>query len=186
MANITEEHLHHLARRHHATMRKLDGMREQITGISHHAFSLAETGAGAWLGGAIEGKYDGYALGPLPINLLAGIGFLVAGYAKLGGATYSQHFENFGNGLVSSWAAAIGYAFGKRWRETGKAFGGGGHPWAQPYAEGGWSGGPPPGPGPAMPPPPPPPDAQASGAISNAEMAAIVARMQQAANAPAR
>jgi len=27
--NITEEHLHHMARRHHATMKKLDGLREK-------------------------------------------------------------------------------------------------------------------------------------------------------------
>lgn len=146
MAHITEEHLAHMARRHHATMKKLDTLRETVMGASHHAFSLVETGAGAWFGGMIEGKWNGPSVGPLPINLLAGVGFLVAGYAKLGGATYSQHFENFGNGLVSSWAAAIGYAFGKRWRETGKMLGGGGHPWAHPY-ENGWS---------STPPPPPP------------------------------
>src|SRR5947207_10358685 len=181
MAHITEEHLAHMARRHHATMKKLDTLRETVMGASHHAFSLVETGAGAWLGGMIEGKTGGYALGPLPVNLLAGIGLLVVGYGKFAGVAYSQHFENLGNGLVGSWFAAIGYAFGKRWKETGKAFGGGGHPWGHPY-DNGW--GPAPGAVPAMPPPPPPP--QASGALSDAEMAAIVARMQQAAGAPAR
>jgi hypothetical protein len=161
MAHITEEHLHHMARRHHATMQKLDGLREQITGYAQKSFGLLETGAGAWAGGLIEGRYGGAALGPLPYNLLAGVGFLIAGYANLGGDTYSKHLENIGNGFIASYTSALGYAFGKRWRETGKAFGGGGNPWLSPY-ENGWPKGkveaaqtafqeaPP------MPPPPPP------------------------------
>jgi hypothetical protein len=137
MANITEEHLHHMARRHHATMKKLDGIREKIAGISGHAFNTIETGAGAWLGGAFEGKTAGMALGPLPINLLAGGVLLFAGYTNLAKG-YSEHLSNLGNGLLASYTAALGYAFGKRWRETKQVFGGGGHPWAHPY-ENGWT-----------------------------------------------
>ena len=137
MAQITEEHLHHMARRHHATMQKLDGIREKFSGYAQKSFGLLETGAGAWAGGLIEGRFGGAALGPLPINLLAGAGFLIAGYAGLGGEKYSEHFNNLGNGLVASYTSAIGYAFGKRWKETGKMLGGGGHPWAHPY-ENGW------------------------------------------------
>jgi hypothetical protein len=159
MAHITEEHLHHMARRHHATMQKLEGLRGTITGYAQRSFGLLETGGGAWVGGLIEGKWGGAALGPLPYNLLAGVGFLIAGYANLGGDTYSKHFENVGNGLVASYTSALGYAFGKRWRETGKAFGGGGNPWLSPY-ENGWPKPPvvaPNGaPAPMGPPPPPP------------------------------
>ncbi len=171
MANITEERLHHMARRHHATMKKLDGIREKVTGYAQKGFGLLETGVGAWGGGMLEGRTGGAAFGPLPVNLLVGAGLLVAGYAKLGGDTYSEHFNNLGNGFVGSYFAALGYAFGKRWKETGKVLGGGGHPWAHPY-ENGW-----------------PHEAAAApavhGDLSQAQMAAIVQRMQQAAAAPA-
>ena len=137
MANITEEHLHHMARRHHATMQKLDGIREKVAGYAQKSFGVLETGAGAWGGGLLEGLTGGKAVGPIPLNLLAGAGLLVMGYANLGGEKYSEHFQNLGNGFVGSYLAATGYAFGKRWQETGKPFGGGGHPYTQPY-ENGW------------------------------------------------
>jgi hypothetical protein len=165
MTTITHEHLHHLARRHHATMQKLDSLRGRISGMAQRGFGTLETGAGAWLGGMLEGKTGGMALGPVPINLLAGAVFLAVGYTNLASDKYSDHLSNLGNGLVGSWAAATGYAFGKRWKETGKLLGGGGHPWSQPYA-------PTAAPG-------------VSGALSQNEMAEIVARMQQAAAAPA-
>ena len=88
------------------------------------------------------------SVGPLPVNLLIGAGLLVAGYANLGGEKYSEHFNNLGNGFVGSYLAATGFAFGKRWKETGKILGGGGHPWTHPY-ENGWPKG-----GAETPPPP--------------------------------
>jgi hypothetical protein len=179
MANITSEHLHHMARRHHATMQKLDGLQATIKTYAQKSYGLLETGGGAWLGGLIEGKFGGAALGPLPYNLLAGVGFLVAANMKVGGDTYAKHFENLGNGLVASYTSALGYSFGKRWRETGKAFGGGGSPWLSPY-ENGW---------------PKPPLAAASAPTAAgqwptsdptpAQMAAIAQQMQAAANSPA-
>ena len=181
MANITEEHLHHMARRHHATMQKLDGIRVKISGYAQKSFGLLETGAGAWAGGMLEGRTGGMSVGPLPINLLVGAGLLVAGYANLGGERYSEHFNNLGNGFVGSYLAATGYAFGKRWKETGKILGGGGHPWTQPYengwpkggeapkAAGDWTGG----------------AYVGQGDLSESQMAAIVQRMQAAAAAPA-
>jgi hypothetical protein len=179
MANITTEHLHHMARRHHATMQKLDSLRAKITDYAHKSFGLLETGAGAWVGGLVEGKFGGAALGPLPYNLLAGVGFLVAGHMNLGGVQYSKHLENIGNGMVASYTSALGYSFGKRWRETGKAFGGGGSPWMHPY-ENGW-----------------PKHLQGAAAApvagqwpttdpTPAQMAAIAQQMQAAAAAPVR
>jgi hypothetical protein len=126
MANITEEHLHHMARRHHATMQKLDTIREKITGFSRHAFGTLEVGAGAWAGGLIEGRFNGWALGPLPANLLAGAVLLFAGHTKLAKdrlGDNSDHLINVGNGLLASYTAALGYNFGKNWREGKKLFG---------------------------------------------------------------
>ena len=150
MAHITEEHLHHMARRHHATMQKLDGLRERFAGITQRSIGTIETGVAAWLGGAIEGKTAGAALGPVPLNLGAGALMLVAAHLDLAGNQWSEHLNNIGNGFIGSYLAATGYAFGKRWRETGKLIGGGGNPWTQPY-ENGWPK------VPVTPPPAPPP-----------------------------
>ena len=129
---ITEEHLHHMARRHHATMQKLEGIKERSKHFFKKSFSTLETGAGAWIGGLIEGRWGGPSIGPLPVNLIAGAALLVAAHANLAG-DYSEDCNNLGNGFIGSYLAATGYAFGKRWRDTKQAFGGGGHPFAQPY-----------------------------------------------------
>jgi hypothetical protein len=132
MANITEEHLHHMAKRHHATMQKFDALRGKFAGMTSRFVSTLETGAGAWLGGAIEGRTGGATVGPLPINLGVGALLLVGGHFSVAG-DWSEHLNHLGNGFVGSYLAASGYAFGKRWKETGKMLGSGGHPWAQPY-----------------------------------------------------
>lgn len=164
MANITEEHLHHMAKRHHSTMKKLDGLREKFSGITERFVGTIEVGAGAWLGGAIEGRTGGGTVLRVPINLGVGALLLAAGHLDLAGDQWSGHLNNLGNGLVGSYVAATGYAFGKRWKDTGKLFGGGGHPWTSPYET-------------ALPPP------AVHGDLSEAQMAAIVQRMQQAAAA---
>lgn len=128
-----------MAQRHHATMKKLEGLREKMTGAAGHVAKVLEVGAGAWLGGAIEGRTAGASVGPLPVNLLAGIALVGASHLKpVENSGRSDDLNNLGNGFIGSYFAATGYAFGKRWKETGKVFGGGGHPWAHPY-ENGWS-----------------------------------------------
>jgi len=184
MANITAEHLHHMAKRHHATMKELDGLRAKFSGFTKGFVSTLETGAGAWIGGAIEGKTGGGTVMNVPWNLGAGLVLLAAGHLNLAGEQYSEHLNNVGNGFVGSYVAATGYAFGKRWRETGKLTGGGGHPFTSPY-ESGWSQeqtGPGPGPGPGLAAGPATP---VQGNLSQEQMAAIVQRMQAAAGAPA-
>ena len=118
-------------------MQKLDGLREKFAGITGRSIGTLETGVAAWLGGAIEGRTAGGSLGPVPINLGAGALLLVAGHLDLAGGQWSEHLNNIGNGFIGSYLAATGYAFGKRWKETGKMLGGGGSPWTQPY-ENGW------------------------------------------------
>ena len=136
MAHITEEHLHHMARRHHATMQKLDGIKEKIASYTHRGLGTLEIAGGAWVGGVLEGRSGGGSLGPIPFNLGIGAAFLIAGYAGLA-KEHSDHLTNVGNGFLGSYLAASGYAFGKRWKDTGKILGGGGHPYTQPY-ETGW------------------------------------------------
>jgi len=119
-------------------MKKLDGLRDKFAGITSRFVNTIETAAGAWLGGAIEGRTGGAAIGPLPVNLGVGALLLVGGHLNLAGGQYSEHLNQLGNGFVGSYLAATGYAFGKRWKETGKILGGGGHPWVHPY-ENGWA-----------------------------------------------
>lgn len=173
MANITEEHLHHMARRHHATMKKLDEMREEHSGRRQRFLGMFETGAGAWIGGAIEGRTGGGTLLKVPVNLGVGALLLAVGHLNVLDDKWAPHLNNLGNGFIGSYVAATGYAFGKRWKETKSMFGGGGHPWTSPY-ENGWPQGAPEASGPAV-----------HGELDEAQMAAIVQRMQQAAAAPA-
>lgn len=126
-------------------MQKLDGLREKFAGITGRFVGTVETAAGAWLGGAIEGRTAGGTVLNVPINLGAGVLFLVAGHLEMAGRDWSDHLNNLGNGFIGSYLAATGYAFGKRWKETGKLLGGGGHPWAHPY-ENGWAPAAPPAP----------------------------------------
>lgn len=161
MANITEEHLHHMAKRHHATMKKYDGLREKLAHRAGFLFGTLETATGAWLGGAIEGRTGGMTVLKVPVNLGAGALLLVAGHLDLAGPQWSGHLNNVGNGLIGSYLAAVGFAFGKRWKESGKIWGG--HSWTTPYGE--------------------VPPAHAAGDLSEAQMAAIVQRMQAAAAA---
>ncbi len=163
MANITEEHLHHMAKRHHATMKIVDGYREKAAAFAGRFFGTFETATGAWLGGAIEGKSGGDTFLKVPYNLGLGGIALVAAHVMEGDAKTKDlagHVNNIANGLIGSYVAATGYAFGKRWKETGlkAAFSG---TFDNPYADGA------------------PPAVH--GDLSEQQMANIVARMQAAA-----
>jgi hypothetical protein len=138
MANITEEHLHHMARRHHATMQKFDGLREKLSGYARGFFSTAEVGAGSWLGGAIEGRTGGGTVLNVPINLAVGGLLIAVGHLNIAKGQYDEHLQNLGNGFFGSYIAATGYSFGKRWKESKSLFGGGGGGHFNPYSDGAW------------------------------------------------
>lgn len=113
--NIAEAQLHQMARRHHAKMQKLDGIREKISGLSIRALSTLETGAGAWVGGLMDGKLQ------LPVNLslMFGVGFILLEFTKPG-ERYRGHYGSIGNGFLGSYLARAGYRFGHRLRESRK------------------------------------------------------------------
>jgi hypothetical protein len=158
---ITEEHLHHMAKRHHDTMRKFDAYKAKFAGLASKFVSTLEVSGGAFLGGVVEGKTDGGLLMKVvPINLAAGAALLVVGHlpwAEERGV--DAHLNNVGNGLVAGYVASKGYAFGKHWHDTGKLFGDKGAT-ALPA-------------GPSAP--------VVHGEINEATMNAILARMQSAA-----
>ena len=156
--NVTEEHLHHMAKKLHHTNSKLAALKDRFSGVTERAVRTVEVGAGAWLGGLVEGRTAGGTVMHVPINLGAGIALSVAGYLDLAGNQWSGHLNNFGDGFIASYVAATGYAFGKRWKETGKLFAAKAPTALSPGV---------------------------SGDLSEAQMAAIVTRMQQAAQAAA-
>lgn len=171
MATPTMEHFRHLAERAHKSDSALKKFKDKhsarLARYAGLAFSVAETGAGAWLGGTLEGRTDGRKVGPLPLNLGVGVVLLTIGQLELADK-YSSHLLNVGNGFVGSYFAAVGYSFGKRWKESGKTFPPlwGGHSWGSPYG------------GEVAPP-------AVHGNLSQAQMDDIVNRMQAAAAAPA-
>ncbi len=122
MSDVSRVHLEHMARRHHSTMRRLEALRGKFAGMTEGAMRTIGVGAGAALGGMVEGRTAGGTVMHVPLNLAAGVGLAIAGHLDLAGA-HSRHLNNLGDGLIASYVAATGYAWGKRWRETGKLFG---------------------------------------------------------------
>ena len=116
------KHIKHLADQvvHHK--RKHEDLKGKFEAITAGTIRLAEVGAGAWLGGVLEGKTSQGTFFHVPVNL--GVGLILAGAGALDLAgDWSPHLSNLGDGFIASYAAATGYSFGKRWKETGKLFG---------------------------------------------------------------
>ena len=111
--------LHAMARRHHATMQKLDSLREIWVSRKDRLFGTLETGAGAWIAGMVKGRTEGPALGSFgkfathPLTL--GTALLALGYLD-GAGHRSDDVVAFGNGYVSSFFAAKGFEMGARMR----------------------------------------------------------------------
>lgn len=115
--NVTEEHLHRMARRHHATMQKLDGIREEIAEYSNRAFSTIETGGGAWVGGLMDGKLQW----PVSAGAVFGVGFILLDFLDFGGEKDSARYGNIGKGFLAGPLARVGYRFGQHMRERRSA-----------------------------------------------------------------
>jgi hypothetical protein len=118
---VNEQHLHHMAKRLHHSNRRFAELVGRFAGMKDGAIQTAEIGAGAWLGGLIEGKTNGGTLPVLkfvPINLGLGVGLSVLGLLDVLPRA-SAHLTNVGAGLIGSFASAKGYAWGQRWASTG-------------------------------------------------------------------
>jgi hypothetical protein len=127
-------------------------MRAKFAGVTGRFVGTLEVGTASWLGGALEGRTGGKAFGPVPLNLGAGLVLVALGHMNVGGALFakrtssadgsttesvmlasssSDHLNNLGNGFIGSYLAATGFAWGRKWKETGKMFGH--HSWSQAY-----------------------------------------------------
>ena len=111
-----EQQLRSMAARHHATMKKLDGLREQWAVRKDRFVSTLETGAGAFAAGLVQGRTEGFARDPVtkftlhPLAL--GTTILALGYLDID-ARRTDDIIHFGNGYVASYFAAKGFAFGE-------------------------------------------------------------------------
>jgi len=175
--DITEEHLHHMAKRNHGLWQKLESFKAGAARVTKNIVTPLEVGLGAWLGGVIHGKTMksvdpvtgvtiGASIGPVPFELAAGLGVLAAGHFDLAGDKMSHHLENVGTGLVAAFASNKGYAFGERWKLGG--FRAAIQPWHHAAA-------------PTLPAPAAPGAAAVHGDLSPAQMATVVETMRQAA-----
>lgn len=106
--------------------RKHQDLLGKVEGATATAVRTLELGAGAFLGGALEGKTQQGKFLHVPINLLGGVAAIGAGMLDLAG-DWSPHLATLGEGMVASYASSVGYAFGQRWQAGGlrAAFGGG-------------------------------------------------------------
>lgn len=124
--NYTEAHIHHLAKKAHNYKSKLEEVLGDRASVVERAVGLLEIGAGAWAGGMVEGRFAGDTFLHVPPNLLGGLLFNAAGFLgeSVFGKEWAPHLNTFGNGMIASWTAALGFTFGQRWQQTGKLLGG--------------------------------------------------------------
>ena len=156
---------HAIAHRAHSLHRRLEKMREKLSGTTAKAVRTLEVSAAALAGGVIQGKAgpEGAHLFHVPVDLGLGLALNVLGYFDAAGDEYSDHLNNLGDGFLASYLSNVGFGWGNTWRTTGKLFG----PKAAPMLA-------PAGPAPAA----------VQGEISPQAMAEIVERVRRA-GAPA-
>jgi hypothetical protein len=71
----------------------------------------------AFAAGVIQGRTDGYKLGgAVPIEVLLGAGFHVAGLFDAGGDGVAHQMHNLGNGFLAAWASSVGWNVGRKWK----------------------------------------------------------------------
>jgi hypothetical protein len=137
---------------------RLDNWKETLRSPAAKVIKTAEVGAGAILGGVIQGKAGpkGATIAHLPIDLLAGAALNVVAAFHVAGEENSAHLGNVGDGLIAAYLTDVGFKIGKKWNETGHLFGG--------HDEHGQL---------------PAPATKASGQLSPDQLAEIVHRVQQ-------
>ena len=130
--NITHEHVQHLARRGESLYKRLEKMKEKLSGATAKAVRTLEVSSAALVGGIIQGKSGpdtGKGEGKflhVPIDLGAGLALNLLGYFDAAGDEYSSHLNNFGDGFLASYLSNLGFGMGNNWRLSGKFSLGGG------------------------------------------------------------
>jgi hypothetical protein len=122
MSNITHEHVQHLHKRGESLYRRLEALKEKLSGTTAKAVRTLEVSTAALVGGVIQGKAgpDGAHIMHVPVDLGAGLLLNLLGYFDAAGDEYSEHLNNFGDGFLGAYLSSLGFGMGKAWKETGK------------------------------------------------------------------
>jgi hypothetical protein len=102
---------------------KVHALKARGASIAHRGVRTLEVGAGAALGGLVQGMSKdpkGAHILHVPADLGIGLGLHLAGFLDLAGDEYSSHLNNIGDGFIGAYFSDLGFSIGKRKRETGK------------------------------------------------------------------
>jgi hypothetical protein len=105
---------------------------EAIEGV----VKVLEIQAGAFIFGAIQGAFyepdpskpndkPGVHVLGIPVEAIAGVGLIVGGFMGLGGAKWSDHLTNLGNGALAAYTSNLGRGWGFKFKADRKAKAGG-------------------------------------------------------------
>lgn len=117
--------LEHLARRNDTLSQKVDKLKHKAARVTKHGVQLLEITAGAALGGVVQGMSKdphGAHIMKVPADLLLGLGLNVAAVLDLAGEEYSPHLGNVGTGFLAAYVSDLGFAAGKRKKDSGSFF----------------------------------------------------------------
>jgi Zn-dependent protease len=168
MANMGREHISYLYGKSQALARRVGEMKGKIQKHTSKAVATIETAVGAGIGGVIQGHAGekGAHVFGIPTDLGLGLVLNLLGHFDAAGADYSPHLNHLGDGFIAAFTSSVGFGWGAAWAKTGKfsfhglGQGGGG---GGALADGGIG---------------------VKGAVSESQMADIVARVRAAAGHP--
>lgn len=118
------EHFRHASSKLKKMAAKYNTLREKYSGNATKVVRTLEVGAGALIGGVIQGRAGehGLTLLGVPVEALAGLALGIGGHIE--GGTTGDHMGSVGDGLIASYVNHLGFGIGRSWRDTGKLFGG--------------------------------------------------------------
>jgi hypothetical protein len=100
-------------------------LKKRAGSIAGRGVRTLEVGAGAALGGLVQGMSkspNGAHIVKVPADLAIGLGLHLAGFLDLAGDEWSSHLNNFGDGFIGAYFSDLGFAVGKKKKETGSFF----------------------------------------------------------------
>jgi hypothetical protein len=124
---VTEQHLHHIAKRHESLSKRYEGLKAKGAKLTGRLVRSGEVVAGAALAGVLQGMSKnpaGPRIAHVPADLAIGLGLEVVAAFDIFGDEWSHHAGNFGTGFLAAYFTEAGFAVGKRKRDSGTFFAG--------------------------------------------------------------
>lgn len=105
--------------RYSSSVRRMqrDAERDQARreGYMGQLTQTAEIGAGALASGVLSGRFGALSLGPIPLDLLAGLGLHALGFSGMLG-NLSDDAHNVGDGMLAAYLVKLGAGLGTEMR----------------------------------------------------------------------